>query len=68
MDKNLIIEEEDNQQEEIPDKSNVDHNSYYDDIVDIWLDLRLYVQDKWLPWLDKREAFSEFLKVCGYHI
>lgn len=72
MNKKLIIDLEENHREEIPvsiDSSintSIDQSLFYDKIVDTWIDLCFYVQDEKLPWLDKSEAFRNFVKLCGY--
>ena len=59
-------EEEEGQWEEVPVKYDVEKAIFYDEIVDTWIDLRRYVQDEQLPWLDKKNAFANFTKLCGY--
>lgn len=63
--KNFILEEE-GQWEEVPIKHNVDNALFYDEMVEAWIDLRLYVEDEKLPWLDGKNAFANFAKMCGY--
>ncbi len=64
--KNFIIgdeeEEEERQWEEVPIKNTL----FYDEIVEAWIDLRLYAEDEKLPWLDKDGVFANFAKLCGY--
>lgn len=44
----------------------VNKNKLYEKIVEVWINLRLYVQDNYLPWLDAKGAFNNFLILCGY--
>lgn len=67
--KNFVLdgeEEEEKQWEEVPIKNDVNNALFYDEIVDTWIDLRLYVEDEKLPWLDKKDAFVNFASLCGY--
>lgn len=60
----LIEETSDSEEEELIPFTLKDEE-YYQRVVDTWIDLRFYVKEQKLSWLDKPNAFHNFLKLCN---
>jgi len=59
-------DEEESQWEEDPIRDDIEKELLYDEITSVWIDLKMYVQDECLPWLDKLQSFTNFLGLFGY--
>jgi len=59
-------DEEESQWEEDSIREDIEKELFYDEITSVWIDLKMYVQDECLPWLDKLQSFTNFLGLIGY--
>lgn len=37
----------------------------FDQAVEAWIDIKLFIENHHLPWLDKKEASVNFIRLCS---